>query len=228
MVMDGITILAFFVIIVVVIGGIVFALVTAALTRNVGGIRIVYVISALVLPAAFVVYLLVAGYLRNEFHWQHSEAYDFDGSCTLPLGNGFELSYFDETPYMAYMTRAGVQSPRLAPSDHIQRVAIADNKIYARSSDSNSADGPPDGFFSIDLATGEITKFDDEAHLRASFPKFGQLNTPDVAFWAAEDRQRSGSFWPCVAGTPFVLAAGMLLALFVRKSKKPAGIPAGS
>jgi len=206
---------------------IVGAAVATRLTRDFERGRGALVLGGFSAPALFVIYLFLASHLREEFHRQRSEAYWLDPNCTLPLGHDFELSYFDEMPSSATITRGGVVLlPGIAPPNYIRSVAILGEKIYVETGSSNLSIDPPNGFFSVDLISGEVRKFQNGAQLQADFPEPGHLDSPDAVFQAAEARQRGRLFWPCIAAAPLVLMPG--LALVRRKLKKPAKIPAGS
>ena|SRR5579859_1981730 len=193
---------------------IAFAFIAMWLTRNFEQGRGVAIVGAFLAPSAFVAYLLFVSHLREQYHHTRSEASNFDGSCTLPLSHGYFLWFFDETPWMSVIGNQqtevnNVASPQL---EHIQRIALADGKVFGETGKSNMLDGPPDFFFVFDPSSGAVREFAQEAQLRSGFPKFGPLMRPEDAFNAAEEHQRSILFWPAIAGAPFALATGLWLA----------------
>lgn len=200
--------------------------VTARATRDFERGRGGLIVAGFFAPALFVMYLFLGSHLREEFHRQRSEAYCLDPNCTLPLGHDFELTYFEDLPSSATITRDGaVILPRLDPLNYVKRVAILGEKIYVETGSSNLSIDPPNGFFSVDLISGDIQNFQSESKLLTSFPKSGHLDSPDAVFQLAETQERGRLFWPCVFATPLVLLGGLA---FVRsKNKKPAEIPAG-
>jgi hypothetical protein len=200
---------------------VVLALIATAVTRRFERGRGAIVLAAFFAPSVFTAYLLFASYLRNEFHYDRLEASNFDGSCTLPLGNGYNLTFFDEVPTASSIGKGDWQ--KLAPISlsRVQRVAQAGHYVFGQTSTSDWPKGPVDFFFSLDLSSGEIRKFGDEAILRQHAPRFGSLVSPDEAFWATQRRQQSKLFWPVVAGAPFAMFAGYLYLIRRNRTKKP-------
>jgi hypothetical protein len=101
---------------------------------------------------------------------------------------------------------------------NVQKVAITDRTVFGQTSSSPWPDGPVAFFFSLDLSSGEIRKFDDEVSLRKYAPQMGPLRSPDEAFRLMEDTQHSALFWPGMMSLPFALFAGGLY--LIRRVRK--------
>lgn len=211
----------------VLVCGLVTGTVTARLVRDFERGRGELIVAGFFVPALFVTYLFLASHLREEFHRWHSEAYCLDPNCTIPLGHGVELSYYDDMPSIARITRDGLDLLGFAPPTYVQGTAIVGNMLYTETSHSTLSIDPPDGFLSLNLVSGEVRKFTNDRELRANALGLGQLTTPDQILSTEENRQRNRFYWPTVFAAPILLAATMLIALSRRKSKKPTGIPAG-
>ena len=206
--MEFLTILAFAAFIFVL--GIVLAFVAVHVTRSFNRGRGAIVVAAFFLPFLFVGYLLTAGYLRNEFHYDRREASDIDGSCTLPFSNGYNLIFFDEMPSASSIGKGDWQKQVPAVLSRVQKIAITDRAAFGQTGTSDLPDGSVNFFFALNLSTGEIKKFADEAALRRYAPQAPPLSDPDQAFRIAENQERSVFFWPVVAGLPFALLGGSL------------------
>jgi hypothetical protein len=161
--LDGITILSFLVLISCFVLGIGCSLLAAWLTRQLERGRGCVVLGAFFLPAIYVAYLLTAGYLRNDFHYSHLEASNRDGECTLPLANGLNLIFFDETPSASSVGKGDWQNTGVPILNNIQHVAITDRFLFGQTSISAHADGPVDFFFALDLTSGQVEKFANES-----------------------------------------------------------------
>ncbi len=173
-------------------------------------------------PFLFVGYLLVAGYLRNEFHFDRQEASNFDGSCTLPFSNGYSLIFFDEMPSASSISQGDWRKQVPAVLTRVQKIATTDHAVYGQTGTSDWPDGSVNFFFALELSTGQIRKFADEAALRRYAPEAGPMRDPDEEFRMAESRQRSILFWPAVASLPFVLFGGSLYLVRRARKTKPA------
>jgi hypothetical protein len=214
--LDGITILAFFIIALSVVGGIALAVTTAWLTRKMSRGRGWLVLLAALLPAIYFSYLISAGYVRNVYHAHRIEASNIDGNCTLPLGAGFTLSFFDEFPFGSSIGRGGSAEFRSVIVGLVQRIAVFDPFVVGQTGTDIWPTSPIDSFFALDLRSGELRKFRSEAEMRSFASYNGPLDDTDKAFFAAEDKQRSGLFWPIIAGAP-LLAFASLCFKVVRK-----------
>jgi hypothetical protein len=198
--MDGITILIGVTLILVVLSGIILALIAVRITRDRVRGRGAVVLIAFFLPAIYVAYLLTADHYRNEYHRVHSKAYDSDGYCNLVLGNGYELWYFDETPWMSSIGKLYTN----AQITNIQRLTVTNQTVVGQTGTTEMLDGPTDYFFSLDLASGEIRKFGNEEELRSKSGTFGHLERPEDLFNAEFAREHGWYFWPLVCLIPLV------------------------
>jgi len=116
----------------VLVCGLVAGTVTARLVRDFERGRGELIVAGFFVPALFVTYLFLASHLREEFHRWHSEAYCLDPNCTIPLGHGVELSYYDDMPSMARITRDGLDFLGFAPPTYVQGTAIVGSMLYTR------------------------------------------------------------------------------------------------
>jgi len=206
---------AFFIFVCVL--GIVLAIVATATTREFSRGRGAVVLAAFLSPFLFVGYLLIADHFRDEFHRARGDAFD-DGFNTLPLADGYKLSYFYKMPWMSIIEKVAPNHSFNPAVDQVQRLAFAGNRVFGETGRTNMRDGPPDFFFSLDLSSGEVQKFSSEAELRSRFAAFGQLLRPEEVYRDALERQRSGFFWPTVASAPFALLLGVLH--FFRRARR--------
>jgi hypothetical protein len=197
--------------------GIVLAIAAGYATRNFERGRGGIVVAAFFSPFLFVGYLLVADHFRDEFHRARGEAFD-DGFKTLPLANAYRLSYFYKMPWMSVITKVGVNHSSNSAVDQVQLLAIVGNRVFGETGRTEMLDGPPDFFFSLDLSSGELRKFSNEAELRSNFSVFGQLQRPEEVYQDALKRQRSDYFWPAVMSAPLALLTSILY--FVRHVRK--------
>lgn len=184
--------------------GITLSLIAAMLSRNFERGRGASIVGAFFAPFLFAIYLLLAGYLRNDYHRRHHEASNLDGDCTLPLRHGFNLIFFDEMPEDSSIGRGDWQKSGPPILGHVRRVAVTNASVVGQTGDSDYS-ASPSAFFSFDLKSGAVTRFEDEAALRLHTPQVGVLQRPDEAFREAERKQRNALFWPLVAGLPLVV-----------------------
>ncbi len=205
------------------VGGLALALASVFVTRKVERGRGAMILLAFFLPTIFVTYLLFAGYLREKFHHGRSDASDLDGTCTLPISNGYFVWFFDETPWMAVIANRqsavdNVINPQLK---HVQRVALTGGKVYGVTGRSEMRDSPPDFFFTFDPSSGSIREFGTEDELRSNSPQLGELRRTEEVFNEAENQKRSQLFWPAVALAPFSFMGGTLIWRRQRLGLKP-------
>jgi hypothetical protein len=189
--------------------GLGLAFLAARFTRDWDSGRGATVLVSLLAPFVLMAYLLFAGYLRNKFHERRGEAYDIDGTYTLPLAHGYYLRFFDEMPWDAYITRAASTGVlNIESIDRVQRLAVSDEHVYGQKGLGDELDGPVDCFFDMDLSSGGVRKFGSEGELRSGAPAFGPLLRPEEVLSKQESRVHSYYFWPLMLSTPFVLLVG--------------------
>jgi len=208
--------------------GALLALGVAAKTRNSGRKRVFYITAALLLPVTSAGYLIILAELRSEYHQRRGEAFEEGSYSTLPLGHEYKLWFPYEFPNDASIGNTSLPDyadhPPLRP---VQQVAISGDWVFGGVGKNDSLKDRVDFYFSMNLSTGEIRRFANEAGLRAHSPAFGPLAGPEYVFEAAQARQESPYFWPVAGGVPIAFIFAGLVFLLHTNSKKPAEIPAG-
>jgi hypothetical protein len=203
--MDGFTILAFVIMLLVFVAGVVFALCAIRFTRRQARSRGAIVVLAFFVPTLYAAYLLAAGHFRNEYHLTRSNAYESEGYDNLVLGNGYVLWFFDETPWMASIGRGSAD----AQVTNIQRLSKDGTKIVGQTGSTNMEDGPIDYFFALDIETGALHKFATQSELNSA-TTLKALRRPEELYNAEIDKEHSGFFWPLVCLAPIGLMVGLL------------------
>jgi hypothetical protein len=196
---------------IVIVCCVVFAGSAGVMTRRLNRGRGAVIVLAFFVPALFVAYLLVAGYWRNNFHRSRLEASNIDGECTLPLGNGYSLRFLDKMPSLAMILNEDFTDAKPINVDGVRSIATANSMVF----------GQTDFFFSLNLSSGQIKRFADEAEMRRGSPPFGALVETSEAFSTAEDWQRGSYFWPLVACGPIAILVGGLIWSRRRRDGKP-------
>jgi hypothetical protein len=203
---------------ILIILGIVAASLTVTATQHWNRGRGGAVLLAFSAPFLFVIYLLTAGYLRNSYHRNRAEAYSFDGEFSLPLRNGYYLSYFDEMPEDSDLAMSTWPVLVNSSVSKIDRIAWKEPVAAGHIHDGSAADETANPYFTLDTSNGVLQRYPSEEKMRAIVSGLGTLQTPDAFFRAVSSNQRSAIFWPLILATPFV-AAGIVWKV---RNKKPA------
>lgn len=190
---------------IIVASGLVFTSIAVPATREIKHGRSALVLLAFFLPALFVAYLMIASHLRSEFHQGRSEANDFDGKITLPLGSGYYLRYFDEVPSQAYVERDVSGEFGTSFISPVRKIGFLDGHVLGAIGTSSLPDDSVDSYFLLDLPTGHLEKFKTESALWSRVGRTVPLVAADEAYWAAIKHQRSWLFWPTVVLAPFAI-----------------------
>ena len=201
--------------------GIVLVLASGHATRNFDRGRSAIMIAAFFAPFLFTGYLLFAGYLRNQFHYDRHEASNFDGECTLSLSNGYKLTFFDELPSGSSIGKGDWRRRGVTVLTNIQKVSLTDHIVYGQTGTSDLPNNSSGLFFALDTSSGDLKKFPDEAALRTYAPEAPLLRETDEAFRLAENRERSLLFWPVIVALPFALLGSSLYLIRKAQQKKP-------
>ena len=204
--MDGITIFALAIMVSVAIAGLVLALAAIRLTRKQQRGRGAVVLLAFSLPTLYVAYLFSAGHFRNEYHRLHSKAFEAEGYNNLALCHGYQLWFFDETPWMSSIAKGPYENAEIT---NIQRLSLEGTRVLGQTGTTNMLDGPTDYYFALNLSSGALEKFKTEADLRAATATFGPMIRPEEFYNAALEGEHSDFFWPLICLAPIGLAAGV-------------------
>jgi hypothetical protein len=213
---DGITILALAILLLVVIVGLVLAFVAIRLTRKRERGRGAVVLLAFSLPTLYVAYLLTAGHFRNGYHRFHSQAFEAEGFNNLVLGNGYQLWFFDETPWMSSIAKRPYENAEIT---NIQRLSLEGTRVLGQTGTTDMFDGPTDYYFDLDLSSGAIEKFNSETELRASTTTFGPMLRPEELYNTTLEREHSDYFWPLICLAPIGLVVGGIWGMNRRRNR---------
>jgi hypothetical protein len=204
---------AFIVLVLAVFAAIIAVKLTRKWNRGVG----IAVLLGFSSPILYVASILGMQHLRDEYHRQRLEAYDFDGSCDAPLGHGYRLQFFDEDPWLSQIVAGSLSTPGKLPSlnseyrlveNRVQRLAITKTDVYGQAGATDQLDGPADHYFRINLVDGTDRRYPSEADLRQDATTNAPFVTADQAFNDQEGQQRSTLVSWIIGLAPLVFLAG--------------------